>query len=293
MNDEKKEDRPKQISIILYGNEIDRWESLKQGIDQGANDNEIEINYVLMSTTHNVEEQLQLIQREIDNGADGILLAANDSDMDLSSIKRPFKSFPILCVESGVSNEKITLASADNYAMGESLAEAVKEQENSIAKIAIIMDNQQRDSVRKRYEGFEHRIREKFDKFTYWERKVGEDRPMIFAQRELTGEAVDVVIALDNSSLEAVVDATINLNKRVKIYGIANSDKAVYYLDNAKIKTLVYQDEFSMGYLALKSLLGEADYNEKEMTNYIQYHVVNEASLYLPENQRVLFPFVK
>lgn len=284
---------PTQISVILYGNTLDRWESLKQGIDQAGIDNNAEINYVLMSTENQADEQLLLIQREIDNGADGILLAANDSGMDLSSIHMPSKPIPIVCLESGLDNGDITLVSADNYNMGESLAEAIAENEKARVKIAIVMDNQQRDSVKKRYAGFYNKIREKFSKFTFWEREAGENRAMIFAQRELTEEAVDVVVAFDNSSLEAVIDATINLNKKVKIYGIANSDKAVYYLDNGKMKTLLYQDEFSIGYIGLKTLLGKSQYDENEMSNYIKYHVVDDENLYFPENQRVLFPFVK
>lgn len=283
----------KKISVILYGNSIDRWQSLKQGMEQAGKDYGAEITYVLMSSEYNKEEQRLLIQREIDNQADAILLAANDSNMDLSSIRLPSKKYPILCVESGVASQDIDLVSADNYQMGESLAKEVMKQENAIAKIAVVMDHQQRDSIKARYEGFYNKVSEKFNNFTFWRREKGENRSIIFAQRELTEEAVDIVVALDNSSLEAVIDATINLNKKVKIYGIANSDKAVYYLDNGMIKTLVYQDEFSIGYISVKSILGESNYKKDKMSHYIKYHVVDDSELYLPENQRVLFPFVK
>jgi ribose transport system substrate-binding protein len=289
----EKEAKPKSVSVILYGNTMDRWESLKQGVDQAGLDVNAEINYVVMSTQNNNEEQLLLIQREIDNGADGILLAADNSDMDVSGIQVKNPKVPIVCIESGVTNSDITLVSADNYTMGASLALAIAEKEDERVKIAIVKDNLERDSVKERYNGFNDKIREKFNKFTIWERSEGENRAMIFAQRELTEEAVDVVVAFDNASVEAVIDATLNLNKKVKIYGIANSDKAVYYLDNGKLETLVYQDEFSIGYIGLKTLLDEKQYNKSEMANYIQYHVVDDGSLYLPENQRVLFPFVK
>lgn len=288
-----KEEEQKNISVILYGNTMDRWESLKQGIDQAGVDENAYINYIVMSTQNNEEEQLLVIQREIDNGTDGILLAAKDGNMDINRIHMPSKDIPIVCIESGVNNSDITLVSANNYAMGESIAKEIIDSENKRVKIAIVKDNLQRDSVKERYDGFYNKIREKFSNFTFWERLEGENRAMIFAQRELTEEAVDVVVAFDNSSLEAVIDATINLNKKVKIYGIANSDKAVYYLDNGKMKTLVYQDEFSIGYIGLKTLFDKTQYNESEMSNYIQYHVVDDENLYLPENQRVLFPFVK
>ncbi len=284
---------PRYISVILYGSDLDRWESLKQGADQAAEDYHAELTYVLMAEEYNEEAQLALIQREINNGADGILLAASSSQMDLGTLQLPQNKYPIVCVESGVENEQTSLISADNYAMGESLAQAVMEKENAIAKIAIIMDNQQRDSVKARYEGFCDKIVEKFDRLTFWSREEGENKAMLFVQRELTQEAVDVVVAFDNSSLEAVIDAVLNLNKKVKIYGIANSDKAVYYLDHQKIRNLVYQDEFSLGYVGLECLLEGEQYGEDSLNAYLSYRIVDDVNLYLAENQRILFPFVK
>ncbi|OYP00503.1 hypothetical protein CG709_11475, partial [Lachnotalea glycerini] len=116
MYSQDKEMIPQQVSVILYGNTIDRWESLKQGIDQASQDSDVEINYVLMSTTHNIEEQLLLIQREIDNGADGILLAANDSEMDLSTINLPYKNFPIVGIDSGDEKDITIQGRAENRA---------------------------------------------------------------------------------------------------------------------------------------------------------------------------------
>ena len=110
----------------------------------------------------------------------------------------------------------------------------------------------------------------------------------LLLQKMLTQEAVDVMAALDNSTLEAAVDAVTNLNKEIAVYGVGNSDQAVYALDNGICKALAYQDEFSMGYLGVLALL-----DEKEETKSPQYQIVTRETMYQSENEKMLFPFVK
>ena len=136
---------------------------------------------------------------------------------------------------------------------------------------------------------------EDVDRITIWKRKENEAdiRSMLFLQRELTEEAVDVVVALDTSSTEAIIDAVENLDKEVQIYGIANSDKAVYYLDNGILDALGYQNEFSIGYLGVQELMGEVHFEHEEYRQMIAYRVVTKKTLYETDNQKMLFPFVK
>ena len=79
----------------------------------------------------------------------------------------------------------------------------------------------------------------------------------------------------------------------IKIYGIANSDKAVYYLDNEEIKALIYQNEFSIGYLGVKEILNEKVYEKKSAANMVEYEIINKSNMYSEEYQKLLFPFVK
>jgi ribose transport system substrate-binding protein len=90
--------------------------------------------------------------------------------------------------------------------------------------------------------------------------------------------------------MEELLDATVNLNKDIKIYGIANSSKSVYYLDNRLIKSLVYQDEFSIGYLGMTNVLSEKSNAAEEL---IRYEVVDHDDMYNETYQKLLFPHVR
>lgn len=285
-----REEPIRQVSLIVYGSDTSRWENLRQGAELAAEDMNAEVTLITMSTEDDALEQISLIEREIENGADALLIAACDSEAVGSYMKHTDLKIPYVFVESGT--EEAGLIAADDARMADSLARTIDENEKDWIKVALVADHTERDSVRRRLEGMLNPEVVYANEIVLWERNDQEKnkKAQFFLQRELTEEAVDVVVALDNSSMEELLDATVNLNKDIKIYGIASSNKSVYYLDNRLIKSLVYQDEFSVGYLGLKELLsdGTTDGNAQ-----INYEVVAHDELYEPANQKLLFPHVR
>lgn len=284
------------ISLIVYGNDSERWEKLRSGAEQAADQYSAEINLVTMPNETDINEQKKLLQREIDNGADALMIAVCDSKEMKAYIEELSGSIPILLVESGIGyTDDILCISADNYQMGRMLGEEIIGQELKEVKVAIICDYEQRDSVAERYQGVYDTLQGKVDDITIWNRKENEAgiKAMLFLQRKLTEEAVDVVVALDTASTEAIIDATENLGKDVNIYGVSNSDKTVYYLDNGALKALGYQNEFSIGYLGVQELQGITAYTHDAYSDMVEYRVITKSSLYETDNQKMLFPFVK
>lgn len=294
-NYSSKEEPAFSISLIVYGSS-DRWENLKQGAERAADRTIAEVNLIPMSTETNAKEQIALINREIANGADALMIAACDSQEIEQYFQETNVEIPVVFVQSGLeNNEDNWYISADNYAMGYELANIVAANERNWIKAAIIADRMERKSVSERFQGVYDSLSQYADEVVIWERDENEKdiQTMLFLQRELTQEAVDVVVALDTSSMEALMDAVENLNKNIKVYGIANSDKAVYYLDNGKIKSLIYQNEFSIGYLGVKVILDEKAYEKNKIFNMVEYEIVNENDMYSAEYEKLLFPFVK
>ncbi len=295
-NYSSKEEPAFHISLIVYGNSSDRWENLKQGAERAADETTAEVNLITMSTETNAKEQLALINREIANGADALMISACDSREVGKFFQENKMEIPVVFVENGLENkEDYWYISADNYAMGYELANVIAANEKCWIKAAIIADRMERKNVSGRFQGVYDSLSQYADEVVIWDRDENEKdiQTVLFLQRELTQEAVDVVVALDTSSMESLMDAVENLNKDIKVYGIANSDKAVYYLDNGKIKSLIYQNEFSIGYLGVKVILNEKAYEKNKIFNKVEYEIINEDDMYSAEYEKLLFPFVK
>ncbi len=285
-----REDPIRQVSLIVYGSDSARWESLKQGAELAAGDLNAEVTLITMSSEEDAMEQISLIGREIENGADALLIAACDAKAVGEYMEHVKPKIPYLFVESGIGNDECL--AADDTEMAVSLAKTIAENEKEWIKVALIADHTERDSVKKRLDAIQNAGVTFADEIVLWERNEQErnKKAQFFLQRELTEEAVDVVVALDNSSMEELLDATVNLNKDIKIYGIANSSKSVYYLDNRLIKSLVYQDEFSIGYLGLTEVLSGGTITTDHT---IRYEVVDHDAMYEEAYQKLLFPHVR
>ncbi len=286
----------RNVSVIIYGNSSEQWENLSQGAERAAKDLGAEVSIVTMSGDNDAGEQIGLINREINNGASAIMIAVCNSEELRPYLNHLESKIPIIMVETGImENAKYKCISSDNFEMGSLLARHILENEDPKVKVAIIYDNEQRDSVVERYEGFCETFAEHEDRIVLWKRNENEKSidSMLYLQRELTEEAVDIVVALDNTATEGIVDAVLNLNKSVKIYGIGNTDKAVSNLDSDTITELVYQNEFSIGYLGMQEVLGAVNMSEEELQSLIEFRAVTKEDMYTAENQKMLFPFVK
>ena len=74
-----------------------------------------------------VQEEENLIEREIANGASGIIVEPANGEKTEKMLKEVEKKVPVVLVESLASSDgtetKMPVTGADNYAMGKALAE--------------------------------------------------------------------------------------------------------------------------------------------------------------------------
>ena len=283
-----------KISAIVYGSGADRWSTMKQGLDQGAVDFNVEVNLVTTQEDGSAEEQKALIERELANGAQGIILAAADSSGMSETVREYAKAVPVVLVETGIRNmEGITYISADNYSMGLNLGRSVYLGSSRKKSVAVFVNNLERDSVLARYEGFLDSLQYMDSTINEW--VMGEEDTEIsaFLNTQLANHRADVVVALDDQSLEAVIDAAQAVGSTADLYGIGSTNKIVHYLDYGLIDSIVFENEFNMGYLSVQELVHDIQKEEIKTDNDIEFRTVNRETMYLPRNQRLVFPIVQ
>lgn len=283
----------KQISIVAYGSETERWDNFKQGAKVACNSSNAEVFLVTAGKDAGASEQAELIEREIENGADSVIVLASESDELQSELSKRHIGKPVVYAETGIGEDYIT---ADNYELGVALGRKIIDYEKDWVKVAIVTDNLERNSVNERYQGVYDTVKPYAKNVVTWDRNSNEKNVMTrkYLQRWLVEEAVDVIVTLDSETTDSLMDALDNLNKESKVYSIANTDKAVSYLDHGKIKVLEYQDEFGMGYIAATQILGKMELATPELkSDEVVARVITKKEMYLDENQKILFPFAK
>ncbi len=287
-----------QVSVIVSNSGSDRWITFKEGLDQGAEDNNIKLNIVSTSTFTSIEEQNGVIAREIKNGANGIVLASSFSTNVGQTLEKLLSGVALVLVETDITpNNLYTTIEPNNYEIGDTIAQAIQEDnhhELSNVKIGVLSGNQNKLSMQQRLLGFQKAMNQSGAQIL-WEIQDTGDGMMQILKEKQKNQPVDVLVALDNNEIEITLDfMEMDKSCKFKVYGEGCSEKAVYYLDKGYIQALNVPNEFNMGYQSMVVVADLIKNNIARVENRrIESLMVNKDNLYDDKNQRLLFPIVQ
>lgn len=298
----EKKKSPDHYSVILYQHTDNEWAIFTEGMKQAEEDLGVKVNYITMGEKDTAEEQMEIIAREIGAGADGLLIAAADSEELRQRLGAISSAVPMICVETGAGNS-IPVITAGDYEMGQTLGNKILEDmdnNDERREVAILREYMERDSVRKRYEGLRDTLEAAEEKVEIREysRSPGDYSLRLFVGT-LFQKCGPYIVALDKYATEEAGAAWAadkaaygESGTQFRIYGIGNTAQTVNDLDNENIQALVYQNEFSMGYQGLKCLAERRKKVWIDNNINIKYGLVTKETLYEYENERLLFPSV-
>lgn len=272
--------KQREISVILYSAGTNGWESFQEGIKQAEKDFWVNINTVILRAEADAEEQFEIMKREEENGAEALVIAVTDYEELYQKILSDPISVPIVTVESGL-NDLMSFVSADNYEMGKRLGEEILKDFSGKNKPTIALSDEVclRDSVEQRKQGFLDAV---------------EGKAKIISLRVAeNGMGADAAVGLHKESVLSLSQNTHSALKKTKFYGIGNTPSIVAALDQGKFEKLVFQNEFNMGYLAIKRLLEELDGIQNKDREQIDFYCISSEELYDTQYERLLFPIVE
>lgn len=288
-----------RISVIIRGKNSESWMITKEGIDQAALDMNVDISFITLSEENNLEEQENLIKREIDDGVDALIIAPVDSENMSDTIKSAKEKVPVVLIDSTIQGiNQIPYVSCDNYLLGKSLADEVIRSGNYRKNIAIINSDTSYSSIRDRYRGFEEVIKESKNKYELWDISSDTINGIEYSKKMIKERNIDILVALEPSTLEILAQAKKELSLEyedvsdIEIYGVGSTSKIIALLEERVINSIIVQNEFNVGYLCLQAAV-DLIKGEKINTKNIDFSVISNINMYSDENQRLLFPFVR
>ncbi len=281
--------RKYEIAVLLYYGGVGDWESLKAGVEQAERDFNIKAQFTTLLDGSSSEDQLQLLQREMENGVDGIILAADDSSVLAEYVDSIAAQIPIITIENGVRADGAFHMKNMDYEMGELLGQ--KMIKDGYSKIAVISKSVDRKNVEQRKLGLEEAFGD-YGKITHlYYSDENEGIPRIL-RKVFWSTDYDSVVCLDTTSLEKCSDYFKEFSPKAKLFGIGSGRKIVSRLDNGSIDAIVFQNEFNTGYSSV-STMADLLNGKKELSEFgSEYYLVTYDSLYEEEMQSLLFPIV-
>lgn len=292
----------KRVAVIVEKSGDEKWDSFINGLKQAA---EIRNIHLIICNTDEIEdaqEEKSLICEQLDNQVDAFIIQAAPGK-DTGEMLREIRSQkPVLLVANDVLKEQengnhppqyqeLPVVMPDNYSMGYALGEDLRSR-NDIRgkKIGIVSGFEETECSREREEGVLEALSDsgceiQFHIYTTYDMAITEK-----LRQERT---VDYLIVLETGALEQIAGMYAQESEnRPGIYGIGNSIRCVYYLDEAVVEGLVAADGYDMGYqsvLEISGALGNQLYAMKNRET--DYRLLHKEDIFREEVQQFLHTY--
>lgn len=302
-------DRPSQkyqISVIVDDSNSARWDSFQTGLRQAARENGIRLNYVTTDFEGDSEKEKNLIEQEIENGADAVIVQlcpGSGASKILSDISTDVY---IELIDNNVSSDeigssKVSFTGADSIEVGSELAQRIEAEFADLkdVRIGILAGNLKLVSVQERINSFKE-ISQAAGAQIVFSVEATE-----LSEREISelvkSNKADILVALDNDVTQTAanyIKMVDNYNsypsndlKDIKLYGIGCSPDNLNNLDQGIIRGMVVINEYEMGYMAINNLVDALKDNQRGISDYtVGYAYVTGETMYDEGNQQILFP---
>ena len=278
-----------KISIVVDRSSSAGWDKFRKGLNAASKKYNIEYNFVTTGRFLSIQQEYLSLSREIKNGADGIiteLRATEGTGVLLNELGKSTKLELVDC-EKEVTDPTVSISSigVDEEALGEALGKEVLQSnlQNQRLRIGILAGNQNKGNMQKRLDALKE-VLEESEKEIVW---IMEDLEVANHKR-----SVDIIIALDNDSLEIATRYLRDTGRQfVELYGVGDSDELIYSLDVGMIRSLIVIDQYQMAYSAVVNLWQRLSNSRNTPGDQsVDFYVVRADNMYADGMERILFP---
>ena len=267
--------------------------NLRQGMEQAAADLNVELRFLLPAAPGDGESQRQLLRREVESGAQAILLLPADRVALGEEVSNAAARAALVTLETDMTGKGAGgFVGVDNTALGQTAARAalngVREGET-----VLLLDSAPGDNgVRERLLAAEALLREQ-GRVT---RRCGPDTDTaltILLETELAEGGIKGVVVFEASALEEASACFSFLETPPLLYGMGSTTGVIAGLERGTITAAVAQNDFSAGYLAVEQAAALARGRPVKDRGELTFFTVRKENLYEPEYQKLLFPMTR
>ena len=273
-----------EVSVIFRDADSTAMSAARQGMEQAAVDMDVELRLLNLSADGQADEQREILEREVENGADGVLLIPADRDALASAVKEA--SVPVVTMETDMAADGAAgYVSVDNTALGEALGTMTLN--GAPEGSAVILVNTAPEAT-----GISDRVEAAARVLEGAQRRVYICCPGQEGELEETLEATvekwsaSAVVAFDTSALEHAARTLAQLEEAPLLYGAG-------YLEQGTITAVAARNEFAAGYLAVEMLVNAINGTAGPRAQLLEFSVVRKETMYEPEHEKLLFPVTR
>ncbi|GIP20020.1 substrate-binding domain-containing protein [Paenibacillus sp. J22TS3] len=294
------EDPVTRVSMIVKMDHGDYWNTVKMGAEVAAKEYNVKLDFLAPKNENDYKGQIALMEQATLQGTDAIILSASDY-MALAQVtdQASYHGIPVLSMDAEVASTKVkTYVGANNYEAGQKAAERLVELTGTEGQIGIVNFVKGARNADQREEGFTDYIARfpglKIVDTLY----CGSDEELAnILTRTMLAEYPEIrgIVALNAEASIGVGKAIDYLHKggKVKLITFDNPPEMLEKLQEGTVQAMVVQNPYSNGYLAVASAVQLAEGGSIPERYDTGTKLIDLDNMLWPDNQKLLFPFVK
>ncbi len=266
-----------EISLFLQEADMALSSNTRLGMEAAAMDYGGELRFITPATDITQQSQLDNILREVEGGADALVVAPVDAALGeaLGEI-----DIPVVTMESQLEGDALFL-SPDNSIIGALLAQAVLGDTQEGDSILIL------DSAEGRT-GISDRLDALIQTLVLGGRNV---RICSLEEVDILATTVSAIVAVDDETTLQLASWQVSQTISHAIYGVGGTTEIASYLERGVLEATVAWSDYAVGYLAVQNAIQMA-LNQPITTTTILITVIRGETIYDTDNQKMLFPVV-
>lgn len=295
-------EKPLTISVILktIDTNMEFWQVVKSGMQVAASENGVNLEITGPWVESDIEGQIEIMKQVLKNKPKVIILSATDYNKLVPLVQQAKElEIPIVTLDSGVNSDiPITFVATNNIEAAEKLAQYAIRLIPPGSPVAIINHVPGATTAIEREQGVRN-ILEAYGKNpilgTWFTNNYQENAYRITRELLQKNRNLSAILAMNELSAigaaQAIEDA--GMAGKVKLFGFDNSLSEVKFMERGVLQATVIQKPFNMGYLAVKAAIDTV--HKKVLPSFIDTGsvLITPDNMYLPENQKLLFPFIE
>ena len=262
------------LSVLLRDTD-NSWTAARQGMELAADELGAELRFLTLTTSNSGEEQEELFLRELEGGADALIVVPSDLEGLYAALLQSPKLCPVVTLECAMAGGAGGV-SPDNPEVGRQLAQALLEDWEG-GEVLLLDNSAACPETAQRLAGAQETLSQAGVPF----------RPVSALPQD--GLSIQWVITFESGATRQAAEYKESEELAFALYGVGTSTAITVSLERGTIAAAAAWSDYAAGYLAVRQAVEAAQGNSRSLES-LAFSIVRGEDIYAPENQKLLFP---
>lgn len=272
------------LSVLIRDADSSLWTNARLGMDQAADELGAELRFLTLSAPNDAQEQADLLLREIEGGADTLVVVPADGAA-LAGTLAGLSDHPVVTLESPVDGA-VGLVAPDNARLGRELAQALLEDWTD-GTVLLLDTAGPCPGVADRLDAARQVLEQAGVPVAVYGLSPGQTAPALADLLAETGG--QWLMAFEPSATQQIADAKAAAGLSVPVYGTGNTTAITAQLERGTIAAIAAWSDYAAGYLAVEQAVA-AVRGGGAPPSPLAFSILRREDIYEPDNQKLLFP---